>query len=161
MQCVSYKQICYQAVNTKVMGLLVLISVFISLHCIRIFSPAADLGHIFTACIRQGSCCFLQALCRGDCFPPTSLSSSLHQWQSCWVLTGVTMLGCPWGWRRSRRASTAWLKSSSTPWNWDYWFLLVEGISEVLPGTERPRTLREDNPSPQILLNGEGAAISG
>lgn len=50
MQCVSYKQICYQAVNTKVMGLLVLISVFISLYCVGIFffsCAAADLGHSF------------------------------------------------------------------------------------------------------------------
>lgn len=83
MQCVSYKQICYQAVNTKVMGLLVLISVF--LYIVQgFFFPctAADLGHSFAFSQDREALasCMLCAVVVVFCHkPPTS---SPHQWQS-------------------------------------------------------------------------------
>lgn len=160
----SYKQICYQVVNTTVMGLLVLISVFISLYCIGIFFPctAADLGHSLASCTGQGSSCFLQALCRSDHVSPTHLLPLAHingravesPWVSpCWdahedgegqgkhSLPGSSpgpLLG-------AGPTSSCWLKKQASSHR----------------GGEKARTLRGDNPSPQVLLNGEGAATSG
>lgn len=94
MQCVSYKQICYQAVNTKVMGLLVLISVF--LYIVQgFFFPLYSSRFRAQLCIfsGQGSSCFLHALCSSGCVlsqtshlqPPSVAEQLSPPWLSpCW-----------------------------------------------------------------------------
>lgn len=143
VQCVSYKQMCYQAVNTRVMGLLVLISVFISVQ------------FQYTSRFRP-QLCLLHGAGKLSCrvsagtvtLSPHASHLQPHPWQSRGAPMGVTMLQCPWGWGRPRRAPTAWLKSQSAPWSLALQFLLVEEANKSHMGKERARTLREDSPSP-------------
>lgn len=120
MQCVSYNQMCYQAVNTKVIGLFVLISVFISVILYRdFFFPVTSRSRP----LAWSKEVVLQGLCRDShivplCLPPPALS----------VAEQLSTHGChhaamPMRMRRPRRALTAWLKSA--PWRFALQFLLV------------------------------------
>lgn len=156
MQCVSYKQMCYQAVNTKVMGLLVLISVFISVRLYRDFfsSTPADLGHSFASCTGWGSCLAgsLQGQSRFPLVRPTSSPINGRAAEHPWVspCCDAHEDGEGQGEHSLPGSSPSLLQ-----------FLLVEEANKSHMGRERARTLREDSPSPLVLFNGEGDATSG
>lgn len=157
MQCVSYKQICYQAVNTKVMGLLVLISVFISLYCVGIFFLLCSSRFRPQLCIGtgQGSCCFLHALCSGGfatCLPPPAPAA-----ESPWVSPGWDVHE---GEAKENTHCLPWALVSTSR-RWLHWFLMVWKATKVLPRQGEGKAPTEDNLSPQVLLNGEGAATWG
>lgn len=163
MRCVSYKQICYQAVNTKVMGLLMLISVFISLYYKGNFFPytAADLGHSFASCTVQRSCCFLQGLCRDGHISPHT--SHLQPTAAAEQLSphGCHHAGMPIRMEKVKESPHGLAQvpvhslELGPPILADW-----RGKARSHQGREKARTLREDSPFPQVLLNGEEAATS-
>lgn len=134
MQCVTYKQMCYQAVYTKVIGLLVLISVYIFVILYRdFFSVTSRSRPQFWLLLGVG-----KLSCRVSAgtvsLSPHAPHLQPHQWQSSWAPMGVTMLACPWGWGGPRRALTAWLKSQSAPWSFALQFLLVWRSKQISHG---------------------------
>lgn len=134
MQCVSYKQMCYQAVNTKVMGLLVLISVFISVILCRDFFPVTSRSRPHL-CLLHGTGKLSCGVSAGTVtLSPHASHLQPHQWQSSWAPMGVTMLQCPWRWRGLRRGLAAWLKSQSSPWSLALQFLLVWRSKQIPHG---------------------------
>lgn len=164
MQCVSYKQICYQAVNTKVMGLLVLISVFISSYCIGIFFSlySSRLRPQLWLLHSAGKLLLLAgSLHRRSCLPPRlpplatiNGRATESPWVSpCWDTRGD---GESQGEHSLPGSSPdSLLGAGPTGSSW------LKKQARSHQDGEKARILREDNRSPQVLLNGEGAATSG
>lgn len=148
MQYVSYKQMCYQAVNTKVIGLLVLISVFISVILHRDFFPATSRSRP-QFCLLHGAGKLSCRISAGTVtLSPHASHLQPHQWQGSWAPMGATMLPCPWGWggqgHHSVPGSSPSLLLGAWPSN-SRWF---EEANKSHIGRQRARTLREDSPSP-------------